>query len=353
MTRARTDEVSSAGAGIEPDAKASEPGFVPTIWNRVIDPDGTLAERNRLRRKALRRSHIFAVIAILMMLSAIGVGAWPASQWVISSNSQARLAAEIAARVEGWPYPKAEDALRAAREYNKKLASHQQWTMGEVADPFLTASGKTTASDSETTASAQDKEYQSLLDAGDGVMGSIRIPKISVNLPIYHGTSQESLEKGAGHLYGSSLPVGGKSTHSVLTGHRGMVSALMFTRLDEMVVGDAFYINVMGETYGYKVDRISVIEPDDTSKLRIVKGEDRITLMTCTPYGVNTQRLLVSGVRASIPLGVPEPAAGFDWWIIALVAALLVLLWLIAALTWIRRHGRWMLMRHAGDRRGY
>jgi sortase A len=288
-----------------------------------------------------------------MMLSAIIVGAWPASQWVISSNNQARIAAEIAARVEGWPYPKAEDALRKARDYNKRLAQHDQWTLGEVADPFLTASGKTEASNSEATASAKDKEYQSLLDAGNGIMGSIKIPKISVNLPIYHGTSQEALEKGAGHLYGSSLPVGGKSTHSVLTGHRGMVSALMFTRLDEMVVGDAFYINVMGETYGYKVDRISVIEPTDTSKLRIVKGEDRVTLMTCTPYGVNTQRLLVSGVRASIPLGVPEPTAGFDWWIIALVAALLVLLWLIAALTWLHRWGRWMLMHHAGERRGY
>ena len=156
------------------------------------------------------------------------------------------------------------------------------------------------------SASAKDKEYQSLLDSGSGVMGTIRIPKISVRLPIYHGTSQSALASGSGHLYGSSLPVGGRSTHAVITGHRGLVEAMMFTRLDEMRVGDYFYIEVMGRTLGYKVDRISVIEPHDTSKLKIVPGEDRVTLMTCTPYGVNTHRLLVSAVRSAIPGVVPE-----------------------------------------------
>lgn len=154
---------------------------------------------------------------------------------------------------------------------------------------------------------AKDQEYQSLLDAGQGVMGSIRIPKIDVNLPIYHGTSEDALAVGAGHLYGTSLPVGGKSTHSVITGHRGLPNSLLFTRLDEMKKGDSFYIEVMGKTLGYKVDRITVIKPDDSSKLRITKGEDRATLMTCTPYGVNSHRLLVSGVRAEIPEEVPDP----------------------------------------------
>ena len=129
--------------------------------------------------------------------------------------------------------------------------------------------------DSGDSASAKDKEYQSLLDSGDGVMGAIRIPKISVNLPVYHGTSELTLASGAGHLYGSSLPVGGKNTHSVITGHRGLVEAAMFTRLDEMRVGDYFYLDVMGRTLGYKVDRITEINPDDTSKLKIVPGEDR------------------------------------------------------------------------------
>ena len=103
-----------------------------------------------------------------------------------------------------------------------------------------------------------------------------------MDLPIYHGTSESALASGTGHLYGSSLPVGGESTHSVITGHRCLVEAMMFTRLDEMKVGDYFYIDVMGETLGYRVDRIEVIEPDDTSRLKIVEGEDRVTLMTCT-----------------------------------------------------------------------
>lgn len=179
-------------------------------------------------------------------------------------------------------------------------------------------------------------------------MGTIRIPKISVKLPIYHGTSQSALASGAGHLYGSSLPVGGKNTHAVITGHRGLVDAMMFTRLDEMRVGDYFYIEVMGRTLGYKVDRISVIEPNDTSTLKIVPGEDRVTLMTCTPYGVNTHRLLVSAVRAPIPGVVPEERnAAKDARTIAIAAAVatlllgLLLVWLCRRPWHIRRHAAW------------
>lgn len=197
-----------------------------------------------------------------------------------------------------------------------------------------------------TAATAKDKEYQSLLDSGSGVMGTIRIPKISVRLPIYHGTSQSALASGSGHLYGSSLPVGGRSTHAVITGHRGLVEAMMFTRLDEMRVGDYFYIEVMGRTLGYKVDRISVIEPNDTSKLKIVPGEDRVTLMTCTPYGVNTHRLLVSAVRSAIPGVVPEERnAAKDARLIAITAAVATLL-LGLLLVWLRRRP-WHIRRHA------
>ena len=128
------------------------------------------------------------------------------------------------------------------------------------------------------------------------------MPKIGVELPIRHGTSEPVLAVGAGHLYGTSLPVGGTGSHTVVTGHRGLVKSLMFTRLDELHDGDFMYIKVMDETLGYEVDRISVIEPDDVSRLKIVPGEDRLTLMTCTPYGINTHRLLVSGHRVAIPL---------------------------------------------------
>ena len=122
------------------------------------------------------------------------------------------------------------------------------------------------------------------------------------------GGHRKVLAVGAGHLYGTSLPVGGTGSHTVVTGHRGLVKSLMFTRLDELHDGDFMYIKVMDETLGYEVDRISVIEPDDVSRLKIVPGEDRLTLMTCTPYGINTHRLLVSGHRVAIPLPAPDPA---------------------------------------------
>lgn len=128
-------------------------------------------------------------------------------------------------------------------------------------------------------------------------MGYVVIPKISVNLPIYHGTENDSLDRGIGHLLGSSLPVGGESTHSILSGHSGMASQKMFTDLEQLVVGDVFYLHVLNETLAHQVVEINTVLPYDTSLLGIVPGEDLCTLVTCTPYGVNTHRLLVRGSR--------------------------------------------------------
>lgn len=149
--------------------------------------------------------------------------------------------------------------------------------------------------------SDSDAEYQSLLDTG-GAMATVSIPKIAVDLPVFHGTTESVLAAGAGHLYGSSLPVGGPNTHSVIAAHRGMPTALMFTRLDELEVGDVFTITVLGETHAYQVDLVSVIEPDDTSLFTIDPGKDYVSLLTCTPYGINSQRLVVRGKRlADVP----------------------------------------------------
>ncbi len=143
-----------------------------------------------------------------------------------------------------------------------------------------------------------DTEYESCLNlTGDGMMGIVEIPKINIRLPIYHGTSEEVLQKAAGHLEGSSLPIGGENTHAVISAHRGLPSASLFTDLDQMEIGDHFLIRVLDETLCYEVDDISVVEPEDTEKLSVVDGEDLVTLLTCTPYGVNTQRLLVTGHR--------------------------------------------------------
>jgi len=167
-----------------------------------------------------------------------------------------------------------------ARKYNETLIG------GVVPDAFSVRNG------------VKDKEYESLLNINnDGIIGSVEIPSIDVNIPIYHYTTDEVLAKGAGHLFGSSLPVGGESSHTVISAHRGLPSAKLFTDLDQLKDGDLFYFNVCGETFAYKVDQILVVEPEQTSELAIKEGEDLATLFTCTPYSINSHRLLVRGHR--------------------------------------------------------
>ena len=140
--------------------------------------------------------------------------------------------------------------------------------------------------------------YDDILNiSGTGIMGYVSIPNINVELPIYHGTSEGVLQIASGHIQGSSLPVGGASTHAVISGHRGLPSARLFTDLDQIVEGDTFTINVLNEVYTYEVERILIILPTETDKLAIFPGEDIVTLMTCTPYGVNSHRLLIRGHR--------------------------------------------------------
>ena len=148
------------------------------------------------------------------------------------------------------------------------------------------------------TEEEQNKEYLKLLNPKeDGVMGYIKIPKIDVEIPIYHGTSNKVLQKGVGHFENSSLPVGGESTHSILSAHRGLPSSRLFTDLDQLEEGDMFYIYVLDKVLAYRVDQIKVVEPSNIENLKIVDNEDYITLVTCTPYAINTHRLLVRGTR--------------------------------------------------------
>lgn len=146
--------------------------------------------------------------------------------------------------------------------------------------------------------SGVDPVYMNTLNiAGDEMMGSVEIPKIDIKIPIYHTTEEDVLNKGAGHLEGSSLPVGGANTHAVISAHRGLPSASLFTDLDQLKEGDHFLIHVLNEILCYEVDKISVVKPEDTSALAVEDGQDLVTLLTCTPYGVNTERLLVRGHR--------------------------------------------------------
>ena len=336
-----------------------------------------VADEMRQRRRARGTMLAMRAVAALLIVAAVCIGGFPAMLQYWSARDLSETSVRSAQTVAGWPYPQADDAFAAAQDYHKWLAESGQPILGEAKDPFADVRGGSRASVSDSaesdnqvgesgpqmsdsaesdnqsgadassaSASSADAEYQGLLDSGGGVMGTIRIPKISVKLPIYHGTSESALASGAGHLYGSSLPVGGKSTHAVLTGHRGLVEAAMFTRLDEMRVGDYFYIEVMGRTLGYQVDRITVIEPNDTSQLKIVPGEDRVTLMTCTPYGVNTHRLLVSATRSAIPDEIPaENDAVRDARTIGVIAGVATL-GLGTLLVWLRRRP-WHIRRHA------
>lgn len=173
--------------------------------------------------------------------------------------------------------------LEDAIAYNKAMTESQV----QLTDPFL-----------GPTDQIGDIEYNNLLAIDKtGIMGYVEVPAISVYLPIYHGTETLTLERGIGHLEGTSLPVGGESTHSVLTGHTGLNKAKLFTDLTEVEVGDTFYIHVLGQTLAYQVYDISVVLPEDTSELMIYDNKDIVTLVTCTPYSVNTHRLLVHGKR--------------------------------------------------------
>ncbi|RBP98294.1 class C sortase [Bifidobacterium aemilianum] len=224
----------------------------------------------------------------------------PVVQYV-SYRQQSARAQATAEAVSAWPSARISRQLEAARRYNRDIAASGQETLGEASDPFSPGDGS-------PTLSQRDKRYQRLLNIGDGVMGSISVPKISVKMPIYHGTSDQALASGAGHLYGTSLPIGGSSTNSVLSGHRGLAGALLFTRLDELQEGDIFYVNTLDHTMGYRIIGIHVIDPEDTHLYAVVPGKDMVTLMTCTPYGVNTHRMIITGTRQPIPHPIPEPS---------------------------------------------
>lgn len=223
------------------------------------------------------------IIPILIVLFGFALLSYPFISNYMFEKSAGSTIESYKKQSKPYDQKQKEKALKEAKEYNQDLTR----SAVQLTDPF-----KAKKSDGETMV------YNNILNLDQsGVMGYLEIPCISVNLPIYHGTDAEILERGVGHLAASSLPIGGKSTHSILTGHTGLSSAKLFTDLTEMKKEDLFFIHVLDRTLAYKVDQISVVRPEDTRKLQIVKGKDYVTLVTCTPYGVNDHRLLVRGVR--------------------------------------------------------
>ena len=228
-----------------------------------------------MKKKILSRLSTFMII--LIFLAGVSFLAYPTVSNLWNQAHQSRAIATYSKQVEKLDDSENKKMLKAARKYNKSLLKKSDhWKLSKK----------------------DKKKYESLLDvSGTGIMGYIEVPKIDCSLPIYHGTDEGALQIAIGHLEGSSLPVGGKSTHCVLSGHRGLPSARLFTDLDQMEEGDIFILNILGRKLVYEVDQIRVVLPEEMSDLEIEEGKDLCTLVTCTPYGINTHRLLVRGHR--------------------------------------------------------
>ena len=221
-------------------------------------------------------------IAIITFLLALGITLYPIISTRYNEQHQSEIHTAYQEQVEQADTSVLDEARALAAAYNESIQPGVQLMDAFSQEAILSAS----------------EDYASQLNiTGSGIMGYIQIPAIGVDLPIYHGTDDSTLEKGVGHLLGSSLPVGGKSTHAVLTAHSGMASQKMFSDLDLLKQGDVFYLDVLGETMAYQVDQIKTVLPYDTTYLGITEGGDHCTLVTCTPFGVNTHRLLVRGTR--------------------------------------------------------
>lgn len=228
-----------------------------------------------------RKMTIKDIIRLLVLVVAFAVLLYPTVSSYVNEKNGSKVVSNYDAESVRLSNAEKEKMLEDARAYNKEMLSNI-----DLIDPF--SQGE----------KSLDARYESLLNIdGSGMMGYIRIPKIKVEIPIYHGTSESVLQAGVGHFWGTSLPVGGESTHTVLTGHRGLPTKTLFTNMDKLVKGDVFYIKVLDETLAYKVDQILTVLPEETEALSIVPGKDYATLVTCTPYAINTHRLLVRGHR--------------------------------------------------------
>ncbi|WP_066925122.1 class C sortase [Murdochiella massiliensis] len=240
-----------------------------------------------MRRASHRRFWI--LLCILMILGGLGFLLYPPASDLWNRYRNSKLVDVYSKAVHDLTPDKTEAIWTKAHEYNEKH------TTNTIVDAFK--------DEEEYVLTAP---YDQLLNpSGDNIMGTIEIPKIQVKLPIFHGVGEESLQRGAGHLEGTSLPIGGKSTHSVLSAHRGLPSAILFTDLDQMAKGDLFYLHIMDAVFAYRVVDIQTVLPHQSELLAIQPDRDLCTLLTCTPYGVNSHRLLVTGERTTY---IPDEA---------------------------------------------
>lgn len=285
-------------------------------------PSGPLSTKRTWKFSAL------SLLVVLLVQTSLSLFTYPTAAAWVSQFNQSNIAFDQTLANSQKAKSDLAGMLDDAHRYNDMLES----------GAFL-AGGANVASGTGTSTAALD--YRDLLTATPtGTMARLRIPSIGVDLPVYHGTSDETLMLGVGHLEGTSLPVGGEGTRTVLTGHRGLATATMFSDLDKVAEGDTFSIEVLGQVVTYRVFEIQVVDPSANEAIRAVPGRDLATLVTCTPLGINTQRILITGERVT-----PTPASdldsmghrpevpGFPWWVVFYAAATLVI-W-----TWFWRSG--------------
>lgn len=229
----------------------------------------------------MKQRYLQILLAAVLFLLALGLTLYPVVSNYYNQRHQSQIQTAYREVLEQTDTAELERIRENAVEYNKSI------TPGAAEEAYS----------QEAILTASNNYVNQLNVGGSGIMGYIEIPKINVDLPIYHGTGSDTLNKGTGHLLGSSLPVGGESTHAIITGHSGMASQKMFTDLEQLQEGDVFYLRVLDEVLAYQVDAIHTVLPHDTTYLGIVPGQDLCTLVTCTPTGINTHRLLVQGSR--------------------------------------------------------
>lgn len=252
-----------------------------------------------------RKPRISTILFVLLLLVGLGILLFPTANDLYTRR---KLSEEVSQYNEVAKAKKADysEMWEAAEEYNQSLLEKKsQFTIKKK----------------------ERKRIKTLLNPlGNGMMGYIEIPKISVNLPIYQGTEEKELQSGAGYWLGSSLPTGGESTHCIITAHTGLVKGKFFTDIDKLKEGDVFLLHVLDRDLAYEVDQILITEPDELEPLYIVEGQDYVTLYTCYPYGVNTQRLLVRGHRTELTeKQIQELSSRFPWWVLIVLAVIVLL----------------------------
>ncbi len=265
------------------------------------------------------KKHLPTIFFVAVLVVGISIMLYPSVSNYINSKHQSKVISEYTEALATLTAEDYEQFWEAAEAYNEELA--QKAMNFDLTDEEMA-------------------EYNSILDpTGTGVMGYLEIENIGVNLPIYHGTEESVLAIGIGHIPGTSFPTGTTSTHTVLSGHRGLPSSKLLTDLDQMIVGDTFLLHIMDQTFAYQVDQINIVLPEETESLGIYEGEDYVTLVTCTPYGINSHRLLVRGKRIDYDEAskviVPADASIYGNLVIAPFIALpmLIILFIIFMIT--------------------